>query len=319
VVGDALISLQSSQTHIYSLEKLVQLLNFNVSSKIEYDLVNTSATSLAIVSGGDYGSIEIEGLSVSYTPENNFKGKDHLKLALSNESSFSEDELVLMLFDVDSVNNTPIVEVKTTSATEYESRSVEISVVATDLDNDELTYVWTQTSGSVTIPIPTAAAWTFETPQVSSDENYGFKVEVSDGNTSTTASISIIVLNNQSPIAAIEEPTSVFENELIELTVLATDAENDELTYVWSQISGTTQIDVSSTESTLKYTAPQVSSNEEYSFEVHVSDGNSSTTATVVVLIKNTTPKAPIPKNSSGGALYYLLILVVFALRIKRL
>jgi hypothetical protein len=319
VVGDALISLQSSQTHIYSLEKLVQLLNFNVSSKIEYDLVNTSATSLAIVSGGDYGSIEIEGLSVSYTPENNFKGKDHLKLALSNESSFSEDELVLMLFDVDSVNNTPIVEVKTTSATEYESRSVEISVVATDLDNDELTYLWTQTSGSVTIPIPTAAAWTFETPQVSSDENYGFKVEVSDGNTSTTASISIIVLNNQSPIAAIEEPTSVFENELIELTVLATDAENDELTYVWSQISGTTQIDVSSTESTLKYTAPQVSSNEEYSFEVHVSDGNSSTTATVVVLIKNTTPKAPIPKNSSGGALYYLLILVVFALRIKRL
>jgi hypothetical protein len=319
VVGDALISLQSSQTHIYSLEKLVQLLNFNVSSKIEYDLVNTSATSVSIVSGGDYGSIEIEGLSVSYTPENNFKGKDHLKLALSNESSFSEDELVLMLFDVDSVNNTPIVEVNTTSATEYESRSVEISVVATDLDNDELTYLWTQTSGSVTIPIPTAAAWTFETPQVSSDENYGFKVEVSDGNTSTTASISIIVLNNQSPIAAIEEPTSVFENELIELTVLATDAENDELTYAWSQISGTTQIDVSSTESTLKYTAPQVSSNEEYSFEVHVSDGNSSTTATVVVLIKNATPKAPIPKNSSGGALYYLLILVVFALRIKRL
>jgi hypothetical protein len=314
-----LISLQSSQTHIYSLEKLAQLLNFNVSSKIEYDLVNTSATSVSIVSGGDYGSIEIEGLSVSYTPENNFKGKDHLKLALSNESSFNEDELVLMLFDVDSVNNTPIVEVNTTSATEYESRSVEISVVATDLDNDELTYLWTQTSGSVTIPIPTAAAWTFETPQVSSDENYGFKVEVSDGNTSTTASISIIVLNNQSPIAAIEEPTSVFENELIELTVLATDAENDELTYVWSQISGTTQIDVSSTESTLKYTAPQVSSNEEYSFEVHVSDGNSSTTATVVVLIKNTTPKAPIPKNSSGGALYYLLILVVFALRIKRL
>jgi hypothetical protein len=321
VVGDALISLQSSQTHIYSLAKLAQLLNFKIkgSSKVEYALANTSATRAVIVSGGDYGSIEIDGLSVSYTPESNYKGKDHLKLALSNESSLIEDELVLMLFDVDSVNSAPLVDVTTSLATEYENRSVEIAVTVTDLDNDELTYTWAQTSGSVAIELPTAATWTFETPQVSSDEDYGFEVEVSDGNASTTASISIIVRNNQSPIAEIEGPTSVFENELIELVALATDAENDELTYAWNQISGTTQVDVSSTESTLKYTAPQVSTDEEYGFEVHVSDGNSSNTISAVVLIKNVTPKASLPASSSGGSLYYLLMLILVALRIKTL
>ncbi len=321
VVGDTLISLQSSQTHIYSLEKLVQLLNFNVKggSEVEYDLANTSASTVAVVSGGDYGSIEIDGLSVSYTPKRNYKGKDHLKLALSNESSLNEDELVLMLFDVDSVNSAPLVEVTTSSAAEYETRSVKISVTATDLDNDDLTYIWTQTTGSIAIELPNTATWTFETPQVSFDEGYGFEVEVSDGNTSTTASISIIVRNNQSPIAAIEGPTSVFENELIELNALATDAENDVLTYTWSQISGTTQVDISSTESTLKYTAPQVSTNEEYGFEVHVSDGNSSNTISAVVLIKNVTPKAPLPASSSGGALYYLLTLILVVIRIKKL
>ena len=93
------------------------------------------------------------------------------------------------------VNLRPIVSIAASNNEVKEGESISIEVTATDPDNDELTYQWLQTAGSVSLAMSTTSTLSLIAPQVASDEIYTFEVTVSDGRDTITESISIKVLD----------------------------------------------------------------------------------------------------------------------------
>ncbi|WP_375144350.1 GlyGly-CTERM sorting domain-containing protein [Pseudoalteromonas sp. HL-AS1] len=92
----------------------------------------------------------------------------------------------------------------------------------------------------------------------------------------------------------------------------STDANNDELTYTWTQLSGTPVTIILSSASEVKFNAPKVSSDETISFQLEVSDSKGNTDTAVA-------STSIINKSSSGsfGWLMALLTPLLFARRRK--
>ncbi|NRA60123.1 MAG: GlyGly-CTERM sorting domain-containing protein [Psychrobium sp.] len=103
------------------------------------------------------------------------------------------------------------------------------------------------------------------------------------------------------------------------LVVVATDIDDDELSYSWTQISGPTASIDDADKAIAVFTSPLISENTTLTFEVTVSDGTVSVMKEVSVdITNNPAPVAP-TKSSSGGALGMLsLLLVPFALLRRR-
>jgi len=72
-------------------------------------------------------------------------------------------------------------------------RLAEIGVQATDIDNDQLTYSWSQVSGPLASVYGTGNRAYFTAPQVSSPTHLVFRVEVSDGTASATELVHVLV------------------------------------------------------------------------------------------------------------------------------
>jgi hypothetical protein len=127
---------------------------------------------------------------------------------------------------------------------------------------------------------------------------------------------------NDPPIVNFVAPSQVEEKKEITISVSASDAENDLLTYIWLQTSGSTVIDVSNSQTSLTFISPQVEKNETYSFEVEVSDSEQTVTESLSIIINNTDSPISIsdPKaeKSSGGALAWLILHCFVLLSIRQ-
>jgi len=127
---------------------------------------------------------------------------------------------------------------------------------------------------------------------------------------------------NDPPIVNFVAPSQVEEKKEITISVSASDAENDLLTYIWLQTSGSTVIDLSNSQTSLTFISPQVDKNETYSFEVEVSDSEQTVTESVSIIINNTdepiSTSDPKAEKSSGGALAWLILHCFVLLSIRQ-
>jgi len=183
-------------------------------------------------------------------------------------------------------NNAPVA--SDGSQTTDENISVDITLTATDSDNDSLTYsiVTNPTNGTVTL---SGAVATY-TPTADYDGSDSFTFKANDGtDDSNTATVSLTVNNvnvsvNAAPVAE-DSNQSTDENTPVDITLVATDSDNDSLSY--SIVTNPTNGTVTLSAAVATYT-PNADYNGSDSFTFKANDGtDDSNTATVSITINN--------------------------------
>ncbi len=192
-----------------------------------------------------------------------------------------------------------------------------------DVEDDDLMYVWQQLTGTeVNLTITDESTLTFISPEVQFDESISFKLTVSDGRDESIAVIEVLINQiNQTPSITIDtHQNSYEEGTTVKLTSQSSDPDDDMLTYIWTQLSGTDISFSDTNESEFSFTLPQVSVDEVIEIQLTVSDGSISTSTTTTLTITNVVEVITItpPKKSSGGSsstICLIMLLSLFRLR----
>lgn len=172
---------------------------------------------------------------------------------------------------------------------------------SSDPDFDPLTFVWTQTAGSITLSLSstTIAQPTFTAPTVSSATVVTMHVTVDDGQGgSDTDTVNVTVMPNQPPTADAGADFSIREEDAGALDGSASsDPEADTLTYAWTQTSGPSATLTNANSATPTFIAPTVNSNQVLQFRLVVDDGNGNSDSDIV----NVTVEDNLPPLTDAG------------------
>ncbi|OJT25841.1 hypothetical protein BO221_08325 [Archangium sp. Cb G35] len=170
-----------------------------------------------------------------------------------------------------------------------ERGSYTLSGSASDADGDTLSYLWTQVSGTpVALSNYDKASATFATPEVSLDETLTFRLTVSDGQSSVSDTVDVVIHDvNRAPVVTASSVT-VDERSTATLEATASDADGDALTYNWVQVSGTPVTLSGANTATATFSTGEVSADSVLAFRVTVSDGKGGTASRdVTVNVRN--------------------------------
>jgi VCBS repeat-containing protein len=241
-----------------------------------------------LVSDVTHGELNLaEEGSFVYIPEANFFGEDSFTYKASDGELESEPATVTIT--IAAVNDAPVAE--DIEAETAEDEAVEITLVASDVEDDELTaeIVVEPLHGEVTLEGFTATY----TPDPDYNGMDSFTYKVNDGELySEPATVTITVAAvNDAPVAAdIEAETD--EDTAVEITLVASDVDSDELTaeIVDPPLHG----EVTLEGFTATYT-PDLDYNGIDSFTYKASDGeleSEPATVTIAVLPVNDGPQA---------------------------
>ncbi len=168
--------------------------------------------------------------------------------------------------------------------TEFQSLSLN-GTQSSDFENQPLSYVWTQISGpTVVLSSTTVSQPSFTAPEVGPGGSLlEFQLLVSDGVRTSAADTVVVTIQNQNlpPVAHAGTSGNVFEKTAVNLDAsLSSDPENQPLSYFWQQLSGPTVSIINPTSAQTYFMAPAYT-NSVFTFQVTVSDGNSSSTQSV--------------------------------------
>ena len=175
--------------------------------------------------------------------------------------------------------------------------TVTLNGSGTDPNGDALTFSWTQMSGTnVTLSDATVAAPTFDAPDVmavNTPEVLRFRLTVSDGSLSSSATVDITVNDaglglNSPPTAAAGADQNVPESTVVDLDGTGSfDPDGDALTYSWTQTGGQNVTLNGADTAQPSFTAPDVAagSPETLSFELTVDDGADNSTDSVDIVV----------------------------------
>ncbi len=183
---------------------------------------------------------------------------------------------------------------------------------SSDLDDEIVSYEWTQTAGpSVSLSDPTAVSPFFTAPEAGSDGvSLSFSLKVTDSGGMESSDICIINVSwiNNAPVADTGADRTVDEGVMVTLDGSgSSDPDNDIASYQWTQASGTPVTLSDSTSVRPTFTAPDVGPGGAFlTFSLKVTDSGglySSDTCGVKVLWVNIPPVADAgyDRTVSGG------------------
>ena len=174
------------------------------------------------------GSVTIDGSILTYTPKANWFGTEPF-MVTANDGSVTSTQAQIVV-TVASVNDAPIANDITISTNETRFISVDINLDATDVDGDNLTYTIVSDASNATTTLNGGIVTYVPTTDWNGEDSFTFKANdgTVDSNTAT-ATITVNAINDAPSI----EPISVSTNEdnAIEITLLGTDVDGDEISY----------------------------------------------------------------------------------------
>ena len=269
-----------------------QTVNTDENTAVSIILTGSDADSdtltYAIVNGPANGVLSGSAPNLTYTPNTDFFGADSFTFQSSDGAANSS--LATVSIDViEFVNSAPVADAQ--SVTMDENTAVSITLTASDADGHPLTYsvVDAPANGSLSGTVPNLT-YTPNTDYVGADS---FTFRANDGEAdSNLATVAITVNSTNTAPVANAQSVSTDENTAVSITLTASDADGDALTY--SVVDSPANGSLSGTAPNLTYTP-----NTDYvgadSFTFKVNDGEvDSNVATVSIAVNgvNATPVA---------------------------
>ena len=238
----------------------------------------------SLLSDATNGSITIEGQLATYVPTDYYYGADEFTFQVSDGEL--TDNASVSLF-VNSVNDAPVLATLDNVSFDEDS-SGGVTLSATDIDGDDLTY--SVTTGTDIVATLDGTDLSFSAPtDFNGTEN--FTVSVTDGDLTDSQVLTVtIAAVNDAPIAATGITRNTNEEEIVIINLLSTDIDSNNLTYTLlsDATNGSITID-----GQLATYLPNLNYNGPDEFTFQVSDGELTDNASVSLFV-NAVNDAPI-------------------------
>jgi len=182
----------------------------------------------AIVAPPQHGSLSVvSGDKVTYTPNANYFGDDSFTFKANDTKADSNTATVSIT--VLPVNDAPVAEDQNVSTDK--NTSIEITLVASDIDGDALTYSIRQNVSHGSLSIVNGNKVTY-TPNANFSGMDSFTFRANDGSLNSNTATVIIMVNfaNEAPVAQVQT-VETDEDTAKEITLFASDDDGDPLTY----------------------------------------------------------------------------------------
>lgn len=181
-------------------------------------------------------------------------------------------------------NSCPVIEdLQATRSGVAPSESIRVECIASDADGDSLTYTWLATGGSFSAQ---SSVSTWEAPVTPGD--YTITALVTDGwggEATKQLTVSVVVVNKPPIIKSLmATPSVVDQDKSTTIKCVASDADDDELEYIWEMTAGS----ISGQGAVVTWQVPHNPGN--YTITVKVDDdkgGQATKEVTVDVIVNN--------------------------------
>lgn len=242
--------------------------------------------SFSIVTAPVHGTLSGTPPNLTYLPATNYSGADSFTFKANDGTADSATATVSIT--VTSGNDAPSAVAQ--SVTTAEDTAKAITLTGTDPDGNTLTY--SITTGPAHGSLSGSAPNFTYTPAANYNGSDSFSFKVNDGVVdSTPATITLTITSvNDAPVA-LAQSVSATEDAAKAITLGATDADGDSLTF--SVVSGPTKGSLSGTAPNLLYT-PSANYNGSDSFTFKANDGTADSAAVTVAISVTAANDAPV-------------------------
>ena len=224
---------------------------------------------------------------------------DHTITVQVTDGSLTDSETLTVT--VNEVNMAPMLDAIGDKGT---SKLVELTFPATASDTDVVDNVVNTLTFSLDGTVPSGAAITSAgvftwTPTESQVGSHDITVQVTDGSLTDSETLTVTVRDvNVAPVLTAIEPKDVDELVLLEFNAMATDADNDTLTF---SLVGTVPEGASMTPDGAFSWTPDQSQDGDYSITVQVSDGRGGTASKAVNITVHDIAPLPVSARASSS------------------
>jgi VCBS repeat-containing protein len=241
--------------------------------------------------------------SFSYTPDADFNGQDSFDY-FANDSLVNSVIAATVSITVTAVNDAPVADDQSVSTDE--DTAVGITLTASDVDGDPLTYsiVSGPSNGSLSGSPPSVTY----TPNADFNGGDSFTFQANDGGLDSNVATVTITVNavNDSPVAD-DQSVSTDEDTAVGITLTASDVDGDPLTY--SIVSGPLNGALSGTPPSVTYT-PNADFNGGDSFTFQANDGSADSNVATVSITVNPVNDPPVANDDSASTPVDTLVVV---------
>ena len=249
--------------------------------------ITTAPITVTAVNGAN-GSIVITANIVSYTPNTDFNGTDTFSYTITQGDKTSSADVSI---SIEAVNDAPSIDSASTIQV-AENQTAVTTISVSDVDEDDLTLTLSGTDAD-SFDLSTDNVLTFkEAPDFETKSSYSITLTLTDGTETVSKDISVAVtnVNDIAPEFTSEATFSAAENQTAIGSVVATDAEDDEITFT---VSGS-ELAITSAGVLTFVAAPDFETKSTYTATVTATDGTNSTTQAITVnvtdVVENSSP-----------------------------
>ena len=267
----------------------------------------TTAPITVTAANGSNGSTAVTSNVITYSPNADFNGTDTFTYSIIQGDKTSSADVSIT---VEAVNDAPSIDSASTIQV-AENQIAVTTISVSDVDEDDLTLTLSGTDTD-SFDLSTDNVLTFkEAPDYETKSSYSITLTLTDGTETVTKDI-IISVTNLNDIAPVITSTSTFradENQTGVGTVIASDAEGDDLVFSIGGINASSFI-ISSTGILTFKISPDFETKSSYELTLSVTDGINTVAQDISIEINNINEihevllsSSSINENISGGVI----------------